>query len=285
MPIIIGAKGATIGGINYSPYTYIDGFTPDVEATAMQGGDAVAVPARGLSGGSWAVSDSLKLDNGGFMFTGSALRFALNHQNVWFPLLANMPAYAGARPVVNWFLNSDTPSSWFLGADTNLGSDYTNTFTTDTDAAGAAVNVMAIANSGATNRGSYEQGYLGHWGGAWTANQPASGTIPPGTIFASRFELKATVGADLWNIYQRNYDAAQSPTESGNGRIQPTGTYQVFSQTFEQDAAYIGFGTRLTPKSATGANTANISRMMLEDLSGDTGALVPSEYVAAGAAP
>jgi len=49
MPIQIGAKGATIGGVSYPAYFYVDWLTPDQEAQAMQGGDAVAVPARRLT--------------------------------------------------------------------------------------------------------------------------------------------------------------------------------------------------------------------------------------------
>lgn len=49
MPILIGAKGATIGGVNYPAYTYVDWLTPTQEALAVQGGDATMVAARGLT--------------------------------------------------------------------------------------------------------------------------------------------------------------------------------------------------------------------------------------------
>lgn len=49
MPIQTGAKGATIAGVAYPPYFYIDWLTLDLEALAVQGGDAVVVPARGLT--------------------------------------------------------------------------------------------------------------------------------------------------------------------------------------------------------------------------------------------
>lgn len=50
MPIQLGAKGATIAGVNYPPYQYIDWLTPDQEQTAVQGGDAVRVPGRRVPG-------------------------------------------------------------------------------------------------------------------------------------------------------------------------------------------------------------------------------------------
>lgn len=49
MPIQIGSKGATIGGINYPPYAYIDWLSPDQEAAVVQGGNATSVPVRGLT--------------------------------------------------------------------------------------------------------------------------------------------------------------------------------------------------------------------------------------------
>lgn len=51
MPIQTGAKGATIAGVSYPPYFYLDWLTPDLEALAVQGGDAVVVPSRSLSRG------------------------------------------------------------------------------------------------------------------------------------------------------------------------------------------------------------------------------------------
>lgn len=48
MPIQIGANGATISGVNYPPYAYIDWLSPAQEALATQGGDAFVVPARDL---------------------------------------------------------------------------------------------------------------------------------------------------------------------------------------------------------------------------------------------
>lgn len=49
MPIQLGAKGANIAGINYPPYQYIDWLSPVEEAVAVQGGNAVEVPARGFT--------------------------------------------------------------------------------------------------------------------------------------------------------------------------------------------------------------------------------------------
>ena len=49
MPIQIGAKGANLFGQAYPPYAYIDWFTPDQEAAAKAGGDAISVPPRNLN--------------------------------------------------------------------------------------------------------------------------------------------------------------------------------------------------------------------------------------------
>lgn len=49
MPIQIGAKGAVIQGVSYPPHSYVDWLTPDIEALAVQGGDAVQVPRRSLT--------------------------------------------------------------------------------------------------------------------------------------------------------------------------------------------------------------------------------------------
>jgi hypothetical protein len=49
MPIQTGAKGATIQGVAYPPYFYIDWLAPDQEALAVQGGDTVYVPSRSLT--------------------------------------------------------------------------------------------------------------------------------------------------------------------------------------------------------------------------------------------
>lgn len=48
MPIQTGAKGATIAGVSYPPYTYIDWLAPNQEAAGVQGGDAFYVPVRRL---------------------------------------------------------------------------------------------------------------------------------------------------------------------------------------------------------------------------------------------
>ena len=49
MPIQTGAKGATIAGVSYPPYQYIDWLSPNQESQAVQGGDAFYVPKRGLT--------------------------------------------------------------------------------------------------------------------------------------------------------------------------------------------------------------------------------------------
>lgn len=49
MPIQTGAKGVTIGGVNYPPYQYIDWLDSSQEADAVQGGDAFYVPTRRLT--------------------------------------------------------------------------------------------------------------------------------------------------------------------------------------------------------------------------------------------
>lgn len=51
MPIQTGSRGATIAGVSYPPYQYLDGLAPDVEAVAVQGGDASYVPRRTLTPG------------------------------------------------------------------------------------------------------------------------------------------------------------------------------------------------------------------------------------------
>lgn len=58
MPIQIGAKGATISGVNYPPYAYIDWLSPAQEALATQGGDAFVVPVRGAVSEAW-MSDAI----------------------------------------------------------------------------------------------------------------------------------------------------------------------------------------------------------------------------------
>lgn len=49
MPIVIGARGASLPGQTFAPYTYVDWLAPDKEALLVQGGDANYSPARTLS--------------------------------------------------------------------------------------------------------------------------------------------------------------------------------------------------------------------------------------------
>lgn len=59
MPIQIGAKSATLNGVNYPPYTYIDWLSPADEALLLQGGDAFSVAARGSVSGAGNPTDLL----------------------------------------------------------------------------------------------------------------------------------------------------------------------------------------------------------------------------------
>lgn len=70
MPIQIGAKGASLFGQAYPPYAYIDWFTPDQEAQATQGGDALVVPSRSLTPAEVASLKSVVSQDG--TYTGSA---------------------------------------------------------------------------------------------------------------------------------------------------------------------------------------------------------------------
>lgn len=64
MPIQIGAKGATINGQNIAPYSYVDWLSPAQEAAAVQGGDAVIVPAKMLSAAEVAATRALVSEAG-----------------------------------------------------------------------------------------------------------------------------------------------------------------------------------------------------------------------------
>lgn len=53
MPIQIGAKGWSYGGNSYPRDAYVEGLPPDVEALAVQGGDAFYVPLRRVGSDSY----------------------------------------------------------------------------------------------------------------------------------------------------------------------------------------------------------------------------------------
>lgn len=238
---------------------------------------------QGFKGSSaTGAAEDLLTSTGSFTFTGPAGRFVRDYNGVWFPLLANMPGFQGARAVVNWFCNSDTPGSptaW----DTFVDSGGSFSAVSDT-INGAPIGALQEVNAAATAFGPYLYGFNGYWNGAWATNQPARGTIPNGTIFASRATMRSVSGATSFNIYQRNRDNNASPTESGNGPITLTGAFQTFSSTFKQCSDYRGFGVRYHPSPAAIA-TANVAQVQLEDLSGEKGALISSEYIGSGATP
>lgn len=228
---------------------------------------------------------ALTTSTGDFAFTGGAYRFAVDYNGVWFPLVANMPGFQGARAVVNWAVNSDTPSTptaWSTVNDTN-GAQST---VSDTYPDGAAVYALQNVNPGVTGYGPYVYGPQAYWSGTLTAQQPARGLIPSGTIFAARVAVKWVSGGTGLNLYHRNLDNSFAPTESGNGSytIPTDGAYRVISSTFQQCTDYDGFGLRVHPYPSA-IQTVNQCRPMLEDLSGEKGALTPSEYVPASTTP
>lgn len=217
--------------------------------------------------------EALTTSAGRFAFSGPAYRYALTNDSVWHPLLVNMPGFQGARPVVNWSVNSDTPATWSILNDTNGAQAVV------TD---GAVQALQNVNSSATAYGPYVWGVVGHWGGAPAG--PIHGAIPPGVIFAARMDVRSIGGGTGGNIYHRNLDSNYAPTESGNGTFTASGSYQTFSSTFSQAASYRGFGQRIHPAPAA-VSTMNLARPMLEDLTGAKGALIPSEYVPSTASP
>lgn len=123
MPIVIGAKGATIGGVNYPAYTYIDWFTPDLEATAVQGGNAVVVPARGLTPSENAAVRSLVSGSG---IRGRKIRSMLGAEAFDLPALTGLPAgasfsgagsygSAGLLAVQSTGTVTHNPTGWYDG--------------------------------------------------------------------------------------------------------------------------------------------------------------------------
>jgi hypothetical protein len=239
--------------------------------------------------GAYGVAEYLETTVGSFTFTGPAGRFSLNnHQGVQFPLLANMPAFGGARPVVNWFLNSSTPGSptaW----DTLASGEVSDTATTDTYN-GATIGALNVQVNG-TGQGPYERGYAGTSFGASLVASPygpgqwaVTNAWPPGTLMVVRGLMRNLTAQTGWQIYQRARDDSVAPTESLGGNITLTTSWQIFSGLMEQSAGYTALGTRFATNSA-GSGNALVAQVQLEDLSGDTGNLVPGEYVPSGAAP
>lgn len=233
-------------------------------------------------------AEDLTISAGSFTFTGPAGRFVLNHQAVHFPLLANMPGFGGARPVVNFFLNSSTPAAptaW----DTMTDGVATFAATTDT-LNGATIGALTITNS-ASAGGPYERAYFGNWYGAGNGPAPynpgqwsASNAWPPGQIMVMRAQARTVTAPTGWNIYQRHRDDSAAPTESLGGNVTLTTGFQAITAAMESNAAYGALGTRIT-LAASGTGDGRVAQIQLEDLTGDKGPYVPGEYVPAGAAP
>lgn len=267
-PVVAGSSQNTLSTANVSLNTGISGNSQ-------------------VSGGSEALQTSL----GSFTFTGPAGRFALNHQTVWHPLLANMPAFAGARPVVNWIINSDTPGSptaW----TTVAGGEVSFAASTDTYN-GRTIGVIDI-NNNSTTGGPYIYGYSGNWFGATVADSPyATGqwaTVngwAPGTMMVARAALKLSSGAITdWVMYQRAKDNNVAPTESQGGYLTLTSDYQIISGLMEQNAGYTALGTRFNQNTSGALTHTLLGQPQVEDLSGDKGPYTSSEYVPSfGASP
>lgn len=268
-------------------------FTPSTSSLspAQVAQVASALASGSFSGSSvYGAAEALQLSVGSFTFTGGAGRFALNHQSVWHPLLANMPAFAGARPVVNWMINSDTPgapTAW----TTVTGSENSSSATTDTYG-GATIGALNINNTVATNGGPYTYGYSGTWFGATVAAAPyASGqwaTVnawPPGTVMVMRGLVRIASGSTTnWYVYQRARDNSVAPTESQSGDFTIPSDFTIVSAAMEQNAAYTALGTRIAQQS-TGATDARVAKLQLEDMTGDKGPYLPSEYVPSSTTP
>lgn len=235
-------------------------------------------------------SEDLLLSVGSFTFTGPAGRFALNHQSVWHPLLANMPAFAGARPVVNWMINSDTPGSptaW----TTVSGGENSTTATTDTYN-GATIGALNVNHTAGTQGGPYLNGYSGNWFGATVAASPyASGQWAavngwaPGTIMVARALVRLSAGSvTTWAVYQRARDNSVAPTESQGGKFTMPSSFVTVSAAMEQSAAYTALATRMEQQ-GTGATDSRVALVQLEDMTGDKGPYYPSEYVPSTTTP
>lgn len=97
MPIQIGAKGATINGQNIAPYSYVDWLSPAQEAAAVQGGDAVIVPAKMLSAAEVAATRALVSG------AGNPLNTMICHGDSLTARL-NTPSGAGAVALATSFL-------------------------------------------------------------------------------------------------------------------------------------------------------------------------------------
>lgn len=243
-----------------------------------------------FSGGIGGAADPLTLENGAFSFTftGPGGRFSLNHQSVWFPLRSNMPGVAGARPVVNWFLNSSTPgapTAWDLAVD-----GLADTYAATTDAhAGATIGALTVTNA-ASDGGPYEQGYAGNAYGAAASAPYAPGQwyayngVPAGSIMTMRALARTVTAPTSWVIYQRFRDSAIAPTESLGGTITLSASFQTFTATMEANHNYPALQTRVNLL-APGSGDARLAHVQLEDLTGDKGPLIPGEYVPSGASP
>jgi len=242
-----------------------------------------------FSGASAAgVAEALTTTTGTFNFTGSAYRFVVDYQSTWYPLLANMPGFQGSRAIVNWAVNSDTPSSptpWVRFDDTN----GTQSTVLDTYNDGTPVYALQNVNPGVTNYGTYVYGYSGYWQGALVTNQPIRGNIPSGTTYTVRIGVKYVSGSTNVNMYTRPLDNNFAPSESNNGTaagyvLTADAKYHVLSSTFLMDSDLQAFGIRIHPAPAA-IQTFNECLVQLEDVSGEKNALIPSEYIPCGPTP
>lgn len=242
-----------------------------------------------FSGGSGGAADPLTLENGAFTFTftGPGGRFSLNHQSVWYPLLPNMPGVAGARPVVNWFLNSATPGSptaW----NTLTGGESGTSATTDTYG-NATVGALTVSNA-ASAGGPYLRGYFGNHYGAFLGDPygpsawNVTNSVPGGSISAFRVAIKNVSATTSWSIYHRWNDGAKSPTESLPGPVTLSSSYQIVTSTMESDSNYLGLQARMYPASST-TGDARLAQPQLENVTGEKSNLIPSEYVPSGSSP
>jgi len=234
----------------------------------------VAIPNGGIKN----TKNRLLLSIGDFGFARTGVQYVLDYNSVWLPLAANEPGFTGARRVKNWCLWSEDP---VLVTNADDGATAYGAIA-DTLPSGASGQTFRIVTA-TSNQGRYlnEAATSSLHGGA---TLPATGTLLPGTEFAVRFDAKISAGSGAtWDIYQRNV-GGYSASESGNWQFVPADGWSTYSSTFFQCAAYQGFGTSIKTVTAAAAEM-RVARLQFEDLSGEKGALIPSEYVPSGSAP
>ena len=284
--VVVPISAAELAAPSEATLRNVNAIYRTIDGSQYQSNGATIRPFSGSS--LTGAAEDLTISAGSFTFTGPAGRYSLNHQSVLYPLIANMPGFGGARPVVNWFLNSSTPGSptaWDTATDGLAGfSASTDTYN------GASIGVLAVTNS-ASAGGPYERGYAGNVNGASLVAAPygpgqwaAVNAWPPGAIMAMRMLARGVSAAATWAIYQRARDDALAPTESLPGDIALTTSFQVITATMEQNAAYTALGTRINLKNS-GNDSANLAQIQIENVTGDKDPLIPSEYVPSGATP